>query len=400
MGRAIMMVTAFLLVRRMPKEDYAWYSLANNFQGSLAYITLAGVGTGLYALGGGKIGDRRGMGEVVSAARRLRMRIAIASFPILLPVTAYSLAKTGCPAWTIASLLACLALLLAQQIAVQLAEFPFGLAGKYNVPQISSLLSNVVRLLAIGLLVVMHCLTAASGIAAAVIAGYLILFFYLIPRSHTYIEPRVAPPPELEASFMRHMWIGLPIGIFYAAQSQFGMVVLSLAGSVSSVAELGALSRIGLVMALPEVFINKILTPRLASESDLGRLKRMFLGGVLLGVIGGGGLALLVYLFRTQILRLLGSNYTGMEEELTAYSALLGFSFFVTASSAIVQARGWIRYNWARPVIMLACQLAAVPFCKVDQVTGIVVLTGAGAVGQLILSGILIVKGFQGKASV
>ena len=400
MGRALMMVTAFILVRKMPKEDYAWYSLANNFQGSLAYITMAGVGTGLYALGGGKIGDRRGMGEVISAARRLRARIAIASFPILLPLTAYSLLKTGCPAWTVVALLACLALLLGQQIAVQMAEFPFGLAGKYNVPQIYSLLNNGVRLIAIALLIVTHCLTAASGIAAAVLAGYLVLLVYLVPRSHDYIDPHVQPSPEVEASFMRHMWIGLPIGIFYAAQSQFGMVVLSLAGTVSSVAEFGALSRIGLIMALPEVFINKILTPRLASEPNLGRLKRMFLGGALFGVVGGGGLALLVYLFRTQVLRVLGPNYVGMEDELTAYAALLGFSFFVNASCAIVQARGWIRYNWARPVIMLGCQLAAVPFCRVDQVSGIVGLTAAGAVGQLILSGILIVKGFQGKASV
>ncbi len=395
-----MMLTAVLIVRSMRKEEYAWYSLANNLQGSFAYITLAGVGTGLYAMGGARMGDRHAMGQIISAARQLRIRITLLTIPVLLPLVGYSLAKTQCPAWTIFGLLVCIVLMLCQQIAQQFAEFPFGLVGKYNVPQMGSLLAGGLRLILVGIVVAMHSFSAIVGMVAALVSGFVVLWLFYLPKSHHYVEPGIPPTAELSASFMRHMWNGLPIGIFYAAQSQFGMVVLTIAGTASSVAELGALTRIGMVMALPEAVVSKILTPRLASEPDLEKLRRIWLVTAVVGLLGGVGLALAVFMWRKSILWLLGPNYSKMENELTAYAGLLGFTFFVTSSSAIVQARGWIRHNWIRPVVILAFEAAVIPFCQVNRVEGIVVLFAASATAQLLMNAVLIYKGFQGRASV
>jgi len=399
-GRVLMMIAAVVIVRNMRKEEYAWYSLANNLQGALAYITLAGVGTGLYALGGQRIGDRFAMGQVVGAAKLLRVRTAIVTLPILLPLVTYSLIKTGCSLWASACLLISIVLLLSQQITLQFAEFPFGLIGKYNIPQLGSLLTNIARLGVVLVLVATHSLTATNGMIASIACGYLILWTYLIPRAVNYVEPRVPPTPELRASFQRHLWNGLPISVFYAAQSQFGNVILAISGTSDSIANLGALTRIGMLTAILDAAVGKILTPRLAVEGDKKKLRKACFMIVLCGFIGGASIALGVSFSESLILFLLGPNYSGMGTELRAYAALLGFTFFVTSMSAIPLARGWVRHNWVLPVMIIAFQAIAYPFCDVHRVTGIIILFAASAFAQLAMNLFLIVRGFQGKSSV
>lgn len=110
-SRGLQMLAALVVVRNMEKEQYAWYSLANGFQGMLGFITMIGAGAALYAIGGPLVGNRAAMGSLVNAVRRWRNFILAVSVPVVLPLFGYLLYKNNCPPWLIGALV-CLAVVI------------------------------------------------------------------------------------------------------------------------------------------------------------------------------------------------------------------------------------------------------------------------------------------------
>ena len=84
--------------------------------------------------------------------------------------------------------------------------------------------------------------------------------------------------------------------------------MISIFGKTASVADLGALTRIALVLIVPQAIVSKIIEPKLARAREGADLWRKFGVSVLCVAAMAAGAFTLFFLFRHQFLCLLGQG--------------------------------------------------------------------------------------------
>ncbi|CAG0958756.1 hypothetical protein GEOBC_00608 [Geobacteraceae bacterium] len=146
----------------------------------------------------------------------------------------------------------------------------------------------------------------------------------------------------------------LPGAIHFALQGPFIAWLAAYYGTISNVAEVGALGRVAILIGLISGFAASVVIPRLTLIKD----DQTFIERYLLwwGIMFLFGMAIMaaIGIYPKLFLLLLGEHYLNLNEELTISAAAaiigswLGFSFNVN------RMRGWIRYQkWSVPLIIL-----------------------------------------------
>lgn len=400
-SRGLQMLAALVVVRNMEKEQYAWYSLANGFQGMLGFITMIGAGAALYAIGGPLVGNRAAMGSLVNAVRRWRNFILAVSVPVVLPLFGYLLYKNNCPPWLIGALVCLAVVILLLEIQRHLLAAPIELAMEFNVLQKVDVLCGAVRIMALLVLVLLAWMNPLSVfLVGAVMVSWLPVV--ILPRyTARHADPNAPAASAGTVNRIRNLsFAALPGSISYMIEAQFAGIFIALAGHTDGVADLGAITRVALLVAVPAAMIQRIITPKLATLSANGELARAWRKTLLFGGTVGLGLFLFVAVFSNWILLLLGPAYAGLQSELILYGAFQGFSFFCRANASIIEAKGWLKRSWLRPVIVIGAMILAAFFLPITTVAGAIGLMITGSVGNLIVDLILLGQGFRGRGTV
>lgn len=137
----------------------------------------------------------------------------------------------------------------------------------------------------------------------------------------------------------------LPGAIHFSLQ---GVLVTWLAahyGSVTNVAEVGALGRLGVLISIVAGFTSSVFIPRLIVITDEALFLKRYLSWWLVLGLMGGSIILLVWIFPKELLFLLGESYSGLHKELLVVTATAvagawgGFAFNIN------RARGWVKYQ-------------------------------------------------------
>lgn len=89
--KGIGFVTGILIVRMLPVQEYAWYTLANTMLGTLIVLTDGGISNGVLALSGKIWQDPQKLGVVVTTGLDLRKKFAIVTLIIVIPILIYLL---------------------------------------------------------------------------------------------------------------------------------------------------------------------------------------------------------------------------------------------------------------------------------------------------------------------
>lgn len=400
-SRGLQMVAALVVVRNMEKEQYAWYSLANGFQGMLGFLTMIGAGAAIYAMGGALVGNRVAMGSLLLAVKRWRNFMLAVSVPVVLPLFGYLLYKNNCPPWLIAALILLAVLMLMLEIQRHLLAAPIELAMEFNLLQRVDVLCGVVRVAGLLLLVLLAWMNPlAVFLVGAVMVSWLPVA--ILPRfTARYADPHAPPASPETVNRIRNLsFTALPGSISYMVEAQFAGIFIALAGYTDGVADLGAITRVALLVAVPAAMIQRIITPKLATiseGSDLARAWRKTLG---FGAAVGFGLFLFVAVFKDWILLLLGPAYAGLQSELMLFGAFQGLSFFCRANASIIEAKGWLKRSWLRPLVVIGAMSIAAFFLPITTVSGAIGLMIVGSMGNLIVDLVLLTLGFRGRSSV
>ncbi|MGH7676743.1 MAG: hypothetical protein ACREMV_15875, partial [Gemmatimonadales bacterium] len=88
-------VAGLLIVRVLPKHDYALFGIANSMQTACQVLAELGTGIGFQSIAGRVYDDRQRLGALLNATLRLRRQFAVLSFAVCVPVTGWLLAKNG-----------------------------------------------------------------------------------------------------------------------------------------------------------------------------------------------------------------------------------------------------------------------------------------------------------------
>jgi hypothetical protein len=400
-ARVLQMLAALVVVRNMEKEQYAWYSLANGFQGMLGFITMIGAGAAIYSIGGSLVGNPTAMGSLINAVKRWRGFMLAVSIPIVLPFFAFLLYRNGCPPLLIGLLFVLAIVILVLEIQRHLLAAPLELAMEFNLLQKVEVLCGVVRVLALLGLVVLAWMNPVSVfLVAALFVSWLPVL--ILPRfSARHADPKAPIASPATGRQIRGLsFAALPGSISYMVEAQFAGIFIALSGHTAGVADLGAITRIGLLVAVPAAIIERIITPKLARLTVHGDLARAWRRALLFGATVGVGLILGVTVFRHWILLLLGPAYAGLESELVLFAVFQGVSFFCRANASIIEAKGWLKRSWLRPIVVIGSMAVAAFFLPITTVSGAIGLMITGTLGNLVVDLILLTLGFRGRSNV
>jgi O-antigen/teichoic acid export membrane protein len=382
--QAIGALSGFLLVRWMSVESFAEYTVAFGFTTTLSNMVDLGFASAVIALVGTRVDDPEIVGGFIRAGRRIRNRLLTIGLPI---GGLFFFAITDRQHWPIGTRLALYATIVASVAARGMFDY-FQLPlvmhrrfGAYYGPQITL---GVVRLVAnvatwtAGLLTAL----AANIINAAVLFGNGLSFRRRVGGEIAGVRRVI---PELEREMRHYVAPLIPSIAFFAVQAQFVVFVVAIFANTRSIAEVGALSRLGVLFLIPAALNGVVVSPYIARLEREGlltgyvRVLRVALGGSFV-------VCAACFLVPELPLLVLGSRYSGLKTEIGWYAVASTLAYVGSVVYAMNGARRFVFY-WASvggAVLTAVVQVCAVLLFDVTTTLGnvyVVVCTNATLLG-------------------
>lgn len=361
MGIKLMgMVISLLLVRWLDKGEYALFTLANSFIATIVVLSDSGISNGLSAIGGRIWEDKTKVSSLFRTILFLRKRILIVAALLLGPFMGWMMVHNGA-SWTYALLLTGIGLIIVSfQLEYSIYRAFFALLKRVKFMQWGDLLQTSIRL---GFLLILGLtFLNTSMMMLAILASYLVVWFL----QRRWFAPDLDVEARIESAYQGEI-IGimkrqLPNNIYYCINGQLTVFLISIFGTASGTAEIGALGRLMMILSVVQITFQSLVIPQYAKVKSAGRLLTYFVivSGTFLGIAAlfwGGSL-----IFPGELLLLLGPKYAHLEKELslimlsTLLIQLTGIIFSLNAS------RGWILPWWLN-----------VPFGVLFQIIGIII---------------------------
>jgi O-antigen/teichoic acid export membrane protein len=355
--QAIIQVTGLigglLIIRLIPVQEYAYYTIANAMLGTMTMLSDGGISNGVMAQGGKVWQDKDKLGVVLATGLELRKKFAAVSFLIFTPILIYLLLHQGA-SW-LASLAIALALVPAffANLSDSLLEVVPKLHQNIKELQLNQFIVSIARLVLTCLLIAVFPLTATVLIANG------------LPRIYGNIKLKVlagrfallnaSPDIQARKAILEITKKTLPVVIFYSFSSQLSIWLLSIFSNSSNIADMGALSRLTMFTSFISILLSHLIFPRFARiPSEKTKNLAVFfttIQGLLIilcFILTGA-----TWLFSSFILRILGSAYSSLSHELvlSVVSACMGL--LISCAGSLINSRGWV----INPIIVIAINI-------------------------------------------
>jgi O-antigen/teichoic acid export membrane protein len=371
--QALGMVTGIVIIRMLTTQEYAYYTIANAMLGTMTVLADGGVSIGVMNQGGKVWNDRQQLGTVLSTGMALRKVFGIYSLVVSVPILTYLLWHQGAGSWTI--LLIVLTLIPAFFAAMSdslLEIFP-----KLN-QDIKSLQVNQVSVSILRL--VLSCLSVffLPFTFIAILAGGIPRLygnFKLKVIAHKFAQSGLPPDKERKAEMLKIVRATLPSAIYYCLSGQITIWLITIFGTASSIAQVGALGRFSMLLSIFSVLFSTLITPRFARFPNdryllASRLVQFLILLLLISLVIVGA----TYLFPSQILWILGKEYSGLHDALLL--SIIGgcISLASGAIFSLTSSRGWVM----NPIVLIGCNLVTIVigllYLDVSSIEGILLL--------------------------
>jgi O-antigen/teichoic acid export membrane protein len=389
-------LSGILLIRHLDQREYAYFTIANTMQGTLNTLADIGISVGLVSIGGRVWQDRNRFGQLIKTASNLRRKLGAIAAIVITPILFFMLVKNGAP---IPYTFVLIALVLAG-LSVQLALGVLGVVPRLRSDigwiQTIDLAGAAVRLL---ILVGLLYLFLNSAVAVAVGSATLFLQYWMLRRYSARVIDFDAPENEEDRSamqrFIRHLAAN---AVFFCFQGQITIFLLGFFGRVNSIAEVGALGRLGMVFTVLTNLLTNVFGPAFARCQDPKRLRWQY--AAIVGGVTAFSLVLIAAaaLFPGAFLFVLGAKYAHLERELllmvggAVVGALTGTFWTLNASKA------WIAGSWLYIPLTVGTQILLIPMTDFSSVRSVLMFNLLSAVPNLVLNLALSIRGFRSQS--
>ena len=339
--QALGFASGILLIRTLDKQEYAYFTLANSMQGTMNVLASTGIGSALSSIGGKVWQDPDRFGQLINTAMHLRRYLAAIVVPIVTPILIWMLLKNGASFNY--------ALILVVGILIEL-YFYLNNGIWVIVPRLHSQISQLQRLdllfagsrLFLLLAFIPIFLNATVGVFTSTIASGLrnLSLSSLVKKT---IKTNVPINKDDYQEIFKLVKAQAPIAIFYCLQGQVTIWLISIFGNPQNIAEVGALSRLGLLFSLINSVISNIFIPSFARCQSPKLLQLRYWQFLSFYGFVSVFLLILAIIFPYQLLWILGKNYAGLNHELIAMILRINISFLSGVVWAINVNKGWIK---------------------------------------------------------
>jgi O-antigen/teichoic acid export membrane protein len=380
-------VVAFMLVRILPKDQYAWFTLTASVVTILSAISDSGIGAAMMSLGGPVYQDRTKLSSLIRACLdKLLIMTALASV-IAIPLLFWLLLRQGA-SWQMAALISALAM------------FPQWMANRTIIFSIVNRLRSEVWNLQVTELAGAVCRSALT--AAPWLVGMSHVIWATLATSLAtllqgiMVRKQVRPLIDLHADGsavaefsprvsekIRHI---MPSTVFNCFQANLAVGLLGILSGATQVADIGALNRLSFVANLVGSPMGMLVTPAFARCKDIRRLRRLF-GAVFVSyALFFASFAFVCWLKADWILGLLGPKYLHLRDELTVVAVGMGLGGLNGVCCLLNLAKGWVRSLWMTIPISLTAQTIAMLLLDMKTVMGAACLTATLCAAHLLYS--------------
>jgi O-antigen/teichoic acid export membrane protein len=387
----LMALAGLIIVRYLPKSEYALFAIANSIQVVCTQLADVGIGIGVRSIGGRVWQDRSRLGQLIQTALGLRRQFALVAAAVCFPLMVWLLRRNGASPRATAGLCLAVATSVIPLLGITVWSATLLLHGRYRSVQRLDLGNGLLRLALIAGL----ALSRINAVLAALVGtvSNIVQAVFVRRWARDVADPKAPTNPDDRRELIRLSLKSLPNTIFFCLQGQITLFILTLTRNPSGIADLTALGRLALLFAVFSVMFSNVLAPRFArclDQTRLGRLYLLLVGGTILVLLP---VVIAAFLFPGPFLWLLGDKYSGLRQECGwvvaagCLTQLLAVFWGLNSSKAwiSIQAVGYI------PIIVTAQVIAA--FCldlrQFHAVVLFTVITAAAPIPLMIADAIL-----------
>jgi len=392
--QAANIATGFILVRAMPKSEYAWFTIVTAAMATISILADSGLGSAFTAIGGKHYQDHEIFAGLASYIRRKRLRFLAVAAAVTLPFSTWALIRNGTPLWVaiLLLLLVVLATMPATDTVVLITVNKLHRRVRNLVE--ADLWLSLTKLGLVGAIVLLGT-SALSALACVVVATW-VQFAVLRHQTSDLLGSGLIRSSAIEdfgPQIHQTVVHVLPICIFTCIQGQLSTYILSYFSTSSEVADFGALMRLAVVFTLFSIPIAQLVLPALARCQDANKLRgllgRITAGLVLIGLF----VVAIAYLFSPYLLWTLGNNYKHLKTELLLFMTVSALGFIANTLWGIAFARGWIKFGWVGIPLTLMLQVGFAFFIDLSEVSGVILFSSINQIVGLVVTTWLILVG-------
>lgn len=307
-------ICGIFIIRILSTEQYAYYTLANTMLGTMTVLADGGISTGVMAEGGKNWRDKPELGKILATGMHMRQQFAVGSLLVSVPILYYLLQEQGVIWWQSILLILCLTPTFWAQLSGSLLQTVPKLHQDINDLLKVNVQINVLRLLITipSLLLFPFAAVAILASGASQVRGNLQFRDLSLKKA----DWQTGSSEYYRKRIMKTVKRILPGSIYYCISGQITVWLIAIFSTTESIAQIGALSRLMMLLTLVRLSVDMLIVPRYARLPPDRRtiIVRFFqVLGLLLalsGVIVGA-----VYLFPDLFLWILGSKYQDLETE-------------------------------------------------------------------------------------
>lgn len=368
-----------LLVRTMPVREFAFYTLALSVITFFTFLSDLGSTGSLVHFFHRSSTEGEEFAPYLASVLSLRRAGFLIGAAVVAVAFPWAAAAKGFG--TLESGLTLAAILCAVwfQIGSAVRVLSLRLADRYAASYRAEIAGALLRLLLTVIMVVSALLQAWIGVLASA-AG---------TAATALLARRASAPPLVDVDLrpyrrrvLRYLLPTLPSALYFSIQGPLTVWLAATFGSARNIAEVGALTRLGMIVGLFSTLTTVVFLPRLARITDERHYRtRCLQFGALLAAIAVG-LLVAAALFPGLLLWVLGQSYSGLHRELVLVVAGSGLTLLGGYAVSLNLARSWTRWETAAVVALFLSQAALAAALPLGTTSGVLLFNlGTAAVG-------------------
>ncbi|EMI58106.1 lipopolysaccharide biosynthesis protein [Rhodopirellula sallentina] len=368
--QAIGFICGILVIRWLSVEQYALYTIANTMLATMTMLADGGIASGVMSQGGKVWQDEAKLGTVIATGIHLRRKFGLIAFLVAIPVLNYLLLKNGASIWQAIAISACLIPTFVSALTGTLLQIGPKLNQDIQSLQKIEVTSNIWRLAMNA--VVLFILPFAS--LAILMTGLSQVYanWKLRTLSARHASPLEQPDPEVSTKIQELVRRILPTTIYFCLSSQITIWIVSILGNPSSIAQVGALGRISVLLSVLVSILATLMVPRFARMEQNPRQVAAKFYQIVVGLFGVLILFnIFAWAFPDALLGLLGDKYAGLQMLLRWSLAAATFGTLNRVTSQLMNSRGLVMPPTLYIPLAIMAQIAALASQDLTQLQGV-----------------------------
>lgn len=370
-------LSGLMLVRILPVKEYGFFTLALSAFTFICSFSDLGATETLSFFRWRAVKRNKSWAPYFHAVLRFRRLVFVVGF-IASAIYVYNTGqRIGEVRFTI--LVTVIIIGIGAWFAVQsgIISYAFKLEQRFRLAYAVDISNEGIKLLAVCVIWFLGITSAMAGMLSVAFSYFVTALFAKILFSRLQLDKNCETKPRHIRQTNRVLFGQIipiiPGAIYFGIQGPLVAGLVAYFGSVVSLAEVGALGRIGVLISVIASFTSTVFVPRLLAISDEKLFFKRYLQWWLVIIALGCGIYFSVAMFPHALLNILGDAYSGLHSALLIATATAVIISWASYAWGINRARGWVRY-----------QPGSVPTTFVFQIIMVFSLDFSSTIGALL----------------